>query len=44
MGLGKTIQIIAFLAWLKETAQQEQTHLVVVPSSTLVRKKIQKDF
>jgi SWI/SNF-related matrix-associated actin-dependent regulator 1 of chromatin subfamily A len=35
MGLGKTIQIIAFLAYLKETAQQEQTHLVVVPSSTL---------
>lgn len=35
MGLGKTIQIIAFLAWLKESALQEQTHLVVVPSSTL---------
>lgn len=35
MGLGKTIQIIAFLAYLKETAQQEQTHLIVVPSSTL---------
>lgn len=35
MGLGKTIQIIAFLAYLKETAQQEGVHLIVVPSSTL---------
>lgn len=35
MGLGKTIQIIAFLAYMKETALQEQTHLIVVPSSTL---------
>lgn len=35
MGLGKTIQIIAFLAWLKEANQQQQTHVIVVPSSTL---------
>ena len=35
MGLGKTIQIISFLAYLKETDQQENTHLIVVPSSTL---------
>jgi SWI/SNF-related matrix-associated actin-dependent regulator 1 of chromatin subfamily A len=33
--LGKTIQIIAFLAWLKETQQQLGTHVVCVPSSTL---------
>lgn len=32
---GKTIQIIAFLAWLKETQQQLATHVVCVPSSTL---------
>lgn len=34
-GLGKTIQIIAFLAWLKETGRSENTHLIIVPSSTL---------
>lgn len=35
MGLGKTIQIIAFLAYLKVTGQAQNTHLIVVPSSTL---------
>ncbi|XP_066137472.1 SWI/SNF-related matrix-associated actin-dependent regulator of chromatin subfamily A containing DEAD/H box 1 homolog [Euwallacea fornicatus] len=35
MGLGKTVQIIAFLAYLKITGQSQNTHLVVVPSSTL---------
>jgi len=35
MGLGKTVQIIAFLAYLKLTGQAQNTHLVVVPSSTL---------
>lgn len=35
MGLGKTIQVIALLAWLKETGQSSGTHLIVVPSSTL---------
>lgn len=35
MGLGKTVQIIAFLAHLKITGQALNTHLVVVPSSTL---------
>lgn len=34
-GLGKTIQIIAFLGYLKETMQNESTHLIVVPTSTL---------
>lgn len=34
-GLGKTIQIIAFLAFLKQTKQQESIHLIVVPASTL---------
>lgn len=31
----QTIQVIAFLAYLKETNQQRGTHLIVVPSSTL---------
>lgn len=35
MGLGKTIQVIAFLAYLKETNLARGTHLIVVPSSTL---------
>lgn len=35
MGLGKTIQVIAFLAYLKEAGLAKNTHLVVVPSSTL---------
>lgn len=35
MGLGKTIQVIAFLAYLKETGKAKYPHLVVVPSSTL---------
>lgn len=38
MGLGKTIQTIAFLSWLKarnELSGKHQTHLVVVPASTL---------
>ncbi|XP_076250237.1 SWI/SNF-related, matrix-associated actin-dependent regulator of chromatin, subfamily a, containing DEAD/H box 1 [Rhynchophorus ferrugineus] len=35
MGLGKTVQIVAFLAYLKITGQSQNTHLVVVPSSTL---------
>lgn len=35
MGLGKTIQVIAFLAHLKETKQAKHPHLIVVPSSTL---------
>ncbi|XP_060522592.1 SWI/SNF-related matrix-associated actin-dependent regulator of chromatin subfamily A containing DEAD/H box 1 homolog isoform X2 [Cylas formicarius] len=35
MGLGKTIQIISFLAYLKLTNQALNTHLVIVPSSTL---------
>lgn len=35
MGLGKTIQVIALLAWLKETGEANGTHLIVVPSSTL---------
>ncbi|XP_050311077.1 SWI/SNF-related matrix-associated actin-dependent regulator of chromatin subfamily A containing DEAD/H box 1 homolog [Anthonomus grandis grandis] len=35
MGLGKTVQIIAFLAYLKHTGQAQNTHLIVVPSSTL---------
>ena len=37
-GLGKTIQTIAFLSWLKarnETQGKHQAHLVVVPASTL---------
>jgi SWI/SNF-related matrix-associated actin-dependent regulator 1 of chromatin subfamily A len=34
LGLGKTIQVIAFLAHLKET-EKPGPHLVVVPSSTL---------
>ena len=36
MGLGKTIQTIAFLAHLKESgAGEEGKHLIVVPSSTM---------
>lgn len=35
MGLGKTVQVISFLAYLKETGQAKDTHLVVVPASTL---------
>uniref|UniRef100_A0A2A4IW79 Uncharacterized protein n=1 Tax=Heliothis virescens TaxID=7102 RepID=A0A2A4IW79_HELVI len=35
MGLGKTVQVIAFLAHLKETGQARGTHLIVVPASTL---------
>ncbi|XP_044759233.1 SWI/SNF-related matrix-associated actin-dependent regulator of chromatin subfamily A containing DEAD/H box 1 homolog [Coccinella septempunctata] len=35
MGLGKTVQVISFLAYLKETGQAQDTHLVVVPASTL---------
>lgn len=35
MGLGKTIQVIALLAWLKETGRAKGAHLIVVPSSTL---------
>lgn len=35
MGLGKTIQVIALIAWLKETGESNGAHLVVVPSSTL---------
>lgn len=35
MGLGKTIQVIAFLAYLKEAQLGKRTHLIVVPSSTL---------
>lgn len=31
----QTIQVIAFLAYLKETNQARGTHLIVVPSSTL---------
>lgn len=31
----QTIQVIAFLAYLKETNQSRGTHLIVVPSSTL---------
>lgn len=31
----QTIQVIAFLAYLKETNQSHGTHLIVVPSSTL---------
>lgn len=35
MGLGKTVQVISFLAHLKEINAAKNTHLVVVPSSTL---------
>lgn len=35
MGLGKTIQVIAFLAYLKENGYQKNSHLIIVPSSTL---------
>ncbi|KAM9886727.1 hypothetical protein OXX79_014020, partial [Metschnikowia pulcherrima] len=35
MGLGKTCQVIAFMAQLKATADSSRPHLVVVPSSTL---------
>lgn len=35
MGLGKTIQVIAFLAYLKERNLSKNTHLIVVPSSTM---------
>ncbi|KAJ8959068.1 hypothetical protein NQ318_022324 [Aromia moschata] len=35
MGLGKTVQIISFLAHLKEIGAATNTHLVIVPSSTL---------
>lgn len=39
MGLGKTVQTIAFLAWLtlkeKKTSKSRKPHLVVVPASTL---------
>ncbi|CAG9857372.1 unnamed protein product [Phyllotreta striolata] len=35
MGLGKTVQIISFLAHLKQTGAATNTHLVIVPSSTL---------
>lgn len=35
MGLGKTIQVIAFLAYLKEAQLAKRPHLIVVPSSTL---------
>lgn len=35
MGLGKTVQVIAFLGYLKEIKATKNTHLIVVPSSTL---------
>lgn len=35
MGLGKTVQVIAFLGYLKEMNAAQNAHLVVVPSSTL---------
>lgn len=35
MGLGKTIQVIALLAYLRETRNIRGKHLVIVPSSTL---------
>ncbi|CAH0563554.1 unnamed protein product [Brassicogethes aeneus] len=35
MGLGKTVQVISFLAHLKEIGAAKNTHLVIVPSSTL---------
>ena len=36
MGLGKTVQVIAFLAHLKEIGiQGDGPHLIIVPSSTL---------
>ena len=35
MGLGKTIQTIAFLAWLSETKKIFGPHLVIAPKSTL---------
>lgn len=35
MGLGKTVQVIAFLGYLKEIKAAKNTHLIVVPSSTL---------
>lgn len=35
MGLGKTIQTIAFLAFLKEFKQNSGPHLIVGPNSTV---------
>lgn len=35
MGLGKTVQVIAFLGYLKEINAAKNSHLIVVPSSTL---------
>jgi chromodomain-helicase-DNA-binding protein 1 len=35
MGLGKTVQSVAFLAWLFHTQQQYGPFLVVVPLSTI---------
>jgi SWI/SNF-related matrix-associated actin-dependent regulator 1 of chromatin subfamily A len=34
-GLGKTIQVIAFLAWAKEQPDMKGPHLIIVPSSTI---------
>lgn len=33
--VGKTVQSIAFLGWLKQTARARRPHLIVVPASTL---------
>lgn len=32
---GKTVQSIAFLGWLKQTARARRPHLIIVPASTL---------
>ena len=34
-GLGKTVQTIAFLGWLKSSTNSKYPHLIVVPASTL---------
>ena len=43
MGLGKTVQVIAFLAYLKESGQMLGTSLIIVPSSTLDNWSIEFD-